>query len=71
MVNVNLLKSKIVEKGMNVSKVAEAMGVDKATLYRRISDCTSFTIGEAEKIVCVLNLSHEEAISIFFASNIA
>lgn len=71
MVNVNLLRSKITEKRTNVSEVAEKMGVDKATLYRRIADSESFTIGEARKIAEILELSHDEAVSIFFSHNVA
>ena len=71
MVNVDLLKGKITERGTNVSEIAVKMGVDKATLYRRIADGSSFTIGEVEKIAEVLRLSHDEAISIFFNHSVA
>lgn len=70
-VNVDLLKGKITERGTNVSEIAVKMGVDKATLYRRIADGSSFTIGEVEKITEALGLSHEEAISIFFSQSVA
>ena len=70
MVNVDLLKGKITERGTNVSEIA-VKGVDKATLYRRIADGSSFTIGEVEKITEALGLSHDEAISIFFSHNVA
>lgn len=66
MVNVDLLKGKIAERRTNVSEIAVKIGVDKATLYRRIADGSTFTIGEVEKIAAVLNLTHDEAISIFF-----
>ena len=56
---------------MNVSEVAAKMGVDKATLYRRIASGESFTIGEAEKITEILSLSHDEAVSIFFSHTVA
>lgn len=71
MVNVDLLRSKITEKRTNVSEIAAQMGVDKATLYRRIADSDSFTIGEASKITEILNLTHDEAISIFFSHIVA
>lgn len=67
MVNINLLRGKIVERGTNVSDVAEKMGIDKTTLYRRIADGDAFTIGEAQKITDILNLSHDEAVAIFFS----
>lgn len=71
MVNVDMLRGKIAERGMNVSEVSEKMGVDKATLYRRIADGESFTIGEARKIADILNLTHAEAVSIFFSQTVA
>ena len=37
-VNVNKLKGKIVENGMTVSTLAEKIGVDRATLYRKLSN---------------------------------
>lgn len=71
MVNTALLRSAIVKKGTNVSEVAVKMGVDKATLYRRIADAGTFTIGEVEKLTSILNLTHDEAISIFFTNTVA
>ena len=71
MVDMALLKSTIVKKGTNVSEVAARMGIDKATLYRRIAAAGTFTIGEVEKITDILNLSNDEAISIFFTNTVA
>lgn len=71
MVNVDLLRSEIVKKGINVSEVAAQMGVDKATLYRRMADSGTFTIGEVEKLTSILDLSHEAAIHIFFTNEVA
>ena len=71
MVNTALLRSAITKKGTNVTEVAAQMGVDKATLYRRMADSGTFTIGEVEKLTSILNLSHEEAISIFFTNEVA
>lgn len=67
MVNTRLLRGKIEEKGMNISEVAAKMGVDKATLYRRIQNSETFTIGEVGKITEILRLTNEEAVSIFFS----
>lgn len=71
MVNTNLLKGMIESKGTNVEDVAKRMGVDKSTLYRRIADGSTFTIGEVGKISEILELSHSEAISIFFSPTVA
>lgn len=71
MVNIDLLRSIITKRRTNVAEIATKMGVDKATLYRRIADGATFTIGEVDKITHILELSHDEAISIFFAQTVA
>lgn len=72
MINVNKLKGKIVENGMSVAGLAERMGIDRATLYRKISnDGENMTISEAEKISNILNLTMEEVNSIFFSRFVA
>ena len=68
MVNVNKLKGKIVECGLNVSTLADRIGIDKATLYRKISENGEpITIREADKISEELNLSKDEVNDIFFS----
>ena len=65
--NINKLKAKMVEKGMNVETVAERIGVDRSSLYRKLNNFEKITIGEASKIKSVLDLSYEEASDIFLA----
>ena len=72
LVNVNKLKGKIVECGLSVSTLAERIGIDKATLYRKISENGDpLTIRDADKISEVLNLSKEEVNDIFFNQYVA
>ena len=71
MVNTRLLRGKIEEKGTNISEIAAKIGVDKATLYRRIANSETFTIGEVGKITEILGLTREESISIFFSQTVA
>lgn len=72
LVNVNKLKGKIVECGLSVSALAERIGIDKATLYRKISENGDpLTIRDADKISEVLNLSKEEVNDIFFSQYVA
>ena len=72
MVNVKKLRAKMVEHDISVEELAIAMGVDRATLYRRLErDGESFTIKEADIIVRTLNLSCDEATSIFFNQIVA
>ena len=68
MVNVNKLKGKIVENGLNVSELAALIGVDKATFYRKLSaNGKNFTIKEADLIAEKLCLNRDEVNSIFFS----
>ena len=70
--NVNKLKGKIVEKGFNITDVANRMGVDKTTLYRKINaQGESLTIKDVSSIADILELSSEEVTNIFFDKLIA
>lgn len=71
MVNVNKLKAKIVENGINVETLADRINMDRATLYRRLKDGDMFTIGEAEAISRALSLTADEVNAIFFAQIVA
>jgi plasmid maintenance system antidote protein VapI len=66
-VKVNKLKGKIVERGMNIESLAKLIGVDRATLYRKLNDAEKITIGEAAKIKDVLEISESDAYDIFLA----
>ena len=68
MVNVNKLK----ECGLNISELADLIGIDKATLYRKIGDeGQKITIREADLISKELRLSREEVNDIFFSQFVA
>lgn len=72
MVNIMKLKGKIVENGMNVGQLADKMGIDRATLYRRLNnDGATFTIKEANQIYQLLGLTRDEAMAIFFKDYVA
>lgn len=64
--NVQMLKGKIVEKGLNVDSVASEIGIDRSSLYRKLNNGEKITIGEARRIKDVLNLTEDEATAIFF-----
>lgn len=65
--DLQMLKGKIVEKGMNVETVAEKIGVDRSSLYRKLNNFEKITIGEARRMKSVLGLTAEEACHIFLA----
>ncbi len=67
MVNIDKLRGKMVEKRFNVPTLASKIGIDKATLYRKINgNGESFTIKEADAMVRELDIPSDEAMSIFF-----
>ena len=65
--NVNKLKAKIVENGMNVEELADIIGTNRATLYRKLNKTGRITIKEAARMKEALGMTAEEAQSIFFA----
>lgn len=72
MVNVNKLKAKLVEVGMNVDELSEKIGIDRATFYRRLSaNGETFSIKEADRIIKELKLTKDDVNSIFFSQFVA
>ncbi len=71
MVNVNKLKGKIVENGMTIAELAQKLGMDRATLYRKLNNADAFLIKEANAIVDALSLTTDDAIAIFFSPSVA
>ena len=72
MPNINKLKGKIVEKGINVSDLAKALGINKSTLYRKLkNNGENISIREAVGMINELDLSAEEANEIFFNQFVA
>ena len=65
--NINKLKGKIVENGMNIETLAEMIGVDRSSLYRKLNNSEKITIGEAVKMKEALSLSDSDAYDIFLA----
>lgn len=71
-VNINKLKAKLVERSMSVEDLAQKMGINKATLYRKMGNGgVGFTVKDANLIVDILGLSLQEAMEIFFAQKVA
>ena len=72
MININKLKGKIIEKGFSIGLLADQLGIDKSTLYRKLSkNGESISIAEANKIAEILELDAKEIISIFFDQTVA
>ena len=72
MVNINKLQAKMVEIGINVEELSGAIGMDKATFYRRLSaDGQTFLIKEVDAICKELKMTKEEVNEIFFSQFVA
>lgn len=67
MVNVPKLRGRMVELGISVKQVAEALSLDVSSVYRRLNNPAQITVGEANALKEVLQLTGEEASAIFFA----
>ena len=66
MLNVNMLKGKLVERGITVSEIARKLNINQSTFYRKMKN-NSFRISETDVIVNELQLSASEVNSIFFS----
>ena len=64
--NVNKLKAKLVENGLNVETFARKLGLNPQTVYNKMNN-DGFKMTEARKIGDILNLSSTELCEIFFA----
>lgn len=64
--NMDKLRGKMAEKKITQEELAEKIGIDPSTFYRKMkTEGTSFTVGQMHKIVDVLDLSYTEAAAIF------
>ena len=71
MFNQNLLKAKIIEKGVSVLDLCNNLGICEATFYRKISRNGDFSRFEIGKITEILHLTQNERDNIFFAEKLA
>ena len=63
----NKLKAKIVEKGLNVEALADKIGLERSTLYRKLNNFEKISIGEAIRMKDALEMTDDEASSIFLS----
>jgi len=72
MVNIDMLKKRIAEKGFTVKSLANEIGLSYAVLCRKFqNNGKGVTVNNATDIVRVLGLSDAEAITIFLVFNVA
>lgn len=66
MVKKNLILSKATALDMQVADLASALGIHPSTMSQKLNGKTEFTIGEADALKNVLNLTNDEVSDIFF-----
>lgn len=59
------------KKGVTIERLANELGINPATLNRKINGESDFYRSEIIAIKYILDLSNEEMMSIFFAQKIA
>ena len=68
--NMDKLKEKMSKCNITHEELAQKLGIDVSTLYRKLkSDGMTFTVGQLHIIVDVLGLSDDDAASIFLWNN--
>ena len=70
MYNERKFREKLVGAGLTVDKLAGKIGINQATLYRKIKGTSEFTRIEMQIIQNVLHLSREDLHTIFFLINL-
>lgn len=71
MVNTAKLKGLIVERGKTQQAVADSIGIDRSTFYRKMKNGGEFSIEEVNKMVEEIPLNTKEAVLIFFGETVA
>lgn len=64
--NMNMVKGKIVEKGYNLERFAEKIGITRKTLGKTLAGKRDFTASEILKICDVLAIEHSDIGTYFF-----
>lgn len=71
MMNANMLKGRIIEKGFSIKEFSKQTEIKKTALYRKLSGKTEFNRIEIERIAEVLKLSSDEIRNIFFDEKVS
>ena len=62
----NEFRAEVVRAGMSFEKVAEVLGINHVSLYRKMNGTSDFYRWEIEKIIRLFNLSGDDVLRIFF-----
>lgn len=66
----NEFKAELVRRGLSVEQVAKMLGIDPASLYRKINGESDFFRNEIDALRTKLDLSDDDILKIFFAKEL-
>ena len=69
MFNKSEFKAQVARSETTYKEIAENLGIDESTLWRKIQNDGSFTRKEINKLIIILNIESPE--TIFFAEELA
>ncbi len=70
MVDIELLKKTINDRGITIVKLSEKSNIERATLYNRLNNKGEFTASEIVGLSDALRLTKDERDSIFLIENV-
>ena len=65
--NKQLFKATALLAGLNMKNIAEALGINTTTLYRKLNNESDFTRAEIQSLRKLLKITPQEVENIFFA----
>lgn len=71
MFNKAKFKAKVIERSLDMEDISKNLGINVATLYRKLNGNSDFTRSEIQKIKEALHLTLSEINEIFFAEELA
>lgn len=70
MVNLQLLASKIAQKGLKQAKICDEVGISRQSLNLKMSGKREFKINECYALAGLLGFDESEIRAVFFAPNV-
>ncbi len=70
MVNKNLLKSAMIAKGYSSEMLADYLEISRQSFSYKLNNKRPFSSNEISKIIHVLELNPEQAVTIFFGKSV-
>lgn len=72
MVNIRKIRARMVEKGVTAQEMADCMGINRSTLYRKFQQPDEqITVRDVRTMAAALDLQVPDAVKIFFDKEVA